>query len=95
MNTGKEKVNDDVEIENLEKEVVQKNKQENMKKNIMKKKEKRRILATHNKGLKQGEKAKNARVQMDEKKIWAKLNELYANFARMKELKKKTAKRSR
>ena len=40
MNTGKEKVNDDVEIENLEKEVVQKNKQENMKKNIMKKKEK-------------------------------------------------------
>ena len=66
-----------------------------MKKNIMKKTEKRRILATHNKGLQRGEKAKNARVQMDEKKIWAKLNELYANFARMKELKKKTAKRSR
>ena len=61
----------------------------------MKKTEKRRILATHNKGLKRGEKAENARVQMDEKNIWAKLNELYENFSRMKELKKKTAKRSR
>ena len=95
MNTGKEKVNDDVEIENLEKEAVQKNKQRKYEKKYNGKKEKRRILATHNKGLKRGEKAKNARLQMDEKKIWAKLNELYANFARMKELKKKTTKRSR
>ena len=40
-------------------------------------------------------KAKKAEVQMKEKELWGKLNELNANFARMKELKKETIKRRR
>ena len=52
-------------------------------------KEKRRILAAKNKGLKRVRKVKKIEVQMDEKELWRKFNELNANFAKMKELKKK------
>ena len=52
-------------------------------------KEKRRILAAKNKGLKRVRKVKKIEVQMDEKELWGKFNELNANFAKMKELKKK------
>ena len=54
-----------------------------------KREEKRRILAAKNKGLKRVRKVKKIEVQMDEKELWGKLNELNANFAKMKELKKK------
>ena len=52
-------------------------------------KEKRRILAAKNKGLKRVRKVKKIEVQMDEKELWGKLNELNANFPKMKELEKK------
>ena len=52
-------------------------------------KEKRRILAAKNKGLKRVRKVQKIEVQMDEKELWRKFNELNANFAKMKELKKK------
>ena len=55
-------------------------------------KEKRRILAAKNKGLKRVRKVKKIEVQMDEKELWGKFNELNANFAKMKELKKKKKK---
>ena len=55
-------------------------------------KKKRRILAAKNKGLKRVRKVKKIEVQMDEKELWRKLNELNANFAKMKELKKKNKK---
>ena len=52
-------------------------------------KEKRRILAAKNKGLKRVRKVKKIEVQMDEKELWGKFNELNANFPKMKELEKK------
>ena len=57
INTTEEKVNDDIEIENVEKEVVEKKQAGKNGKKMAAKKEKRRALAAKNKELKRVKKS--------------------------------------